>query len=203
MAATAPIAEPDFDPLVEFVGMWNTRLAERYLPIPELPGAKYECVDGRLFVTPSKAFSNTYGETRLARLLGPAADAAGLYITSTVNLIVHPEKWIQPDLTVLHTPPRDDDEDKWVPAELCTMVVEFVSPSSRRRDRIDKPAICAAAGVPYFMHVEMVRKLHHVSVTLYKLDDGNYRQIEGALAGAEFKADEPFPIQFAPEDLLY
>ena len=35
MAATAPIAEPDFDPLVEFVGMWNTRLAERYLPADE------------------------------------------------------------------------------------------------------------------------------------------------------------------------
>jgi hypothetical protein len=86
MAATTPTTEPDFDPLVEFVGMWNTRLAERHLPIPELPGAKYECVDGRLFVTPS---------------------------------------------------------------------------------------------------------------------DGNYRQIEAALAGEQFKADEPFPIQFAPEDLLY
>jgi Uma2 family endonuclease len=203
MAATAPIAEPDFDPLVEFVGMWNTRLAERYLPIPELPGAKYECVDGRLSVTPSEAFSNAYGESRLVRLLGEAAEPSGLIVTTTLNLAFTPDTWIQPDVAVLHTPPRDEHEEVWVPAELCTMAVEFVSPSSRKRDRIDKPDLCASAGIPYFMRIEIVRKLRHVEVKLYKLDDGTYRQIEGALAGAEFKADEPFPIQFAPEDLLY
>jgi Uma2 family endonuclease len=203
MAATAPISEPDFDPLVEFVGMWNTRLAERYLPIPELPGAKYECVEGRLFVTPSEAFSNAYGESRLVRLLSGTGEAAGLIVTTTLNLAFGPATWIQPDVAVLHTAPRDEHEEVWVPAELCTMAVEFVSPSSRKRDRIDKPELCAAGGIPYFMRVEIVRKLRHVEVKLYKLDDGNYRQIEAALAGEQFKADEPFPIQFAPEDLLY
>lgn len=203
MAAPVPLAESDFDPLVEFAGMWNTRLADRYLPIPELPGAKYECVDGRLFVSPSEAFSNTYGETALVRLLSSGSRTAGFYVTTTVNLAFNPDHWIQPDVTVLHTLPRDDSEDKWVPAALCTMVVEFVSPSSRRRDRIDKPGICAAAGIPYFMRVELTRKLRTVSVQLLKLDDGDYRLIEQALARQVFRVDEPFPIEFAPEDLLY
>jgi hypothetical protein len=203
MAATAPIAEPDFDPLVEFVGMWNIRLAERYLPIPELPAAKYECVDGRLVVTPGEAYSNAYGESELLAFLRPAARVAGLHVTTSLNLAFHPDTWMQPDIAVLHTLPRDEHEDVWVPAELCTMAVEFVSPSSRKRDRIDKPGLCAAGGIPYFMRVEIVRKLRHVSVQLLKLDGRNYRVIEDALSGGEFKVDEPFPIQFAPEDLLY
>jgi Uma2 family endonuclease len=203
MAAPAPIAGPEFDPLVEFVGMWNTRLAEHYLPVPELPGAKYECVDGRLIMTPSEGLSNTYGESRLIRLLGSATDAAGLYITTTVNLAFSPGKWIQPDVTVLHELPRDDQGDIWIPSELCTMVVEFVSRSSRSRDRIDKPAICAAGGIPYFMRVEIARPLRHVEVKLHKLVDGRYEQIAIALAGQVFHAEEPFPMEFAPKDLLY
>jgi Uma2 family endonuclease len=203
MAAPAPIAEPEFDPLVEFAGMWNTRLADRYLPIPDLPGVRYECVDGRLIMTPSEGFSNAYGESQLITILGPAARAAGLHLTTAVNLVVSPGTWIQPDVTILHTLPRDDHEDIWVPAELCTMVVEFVSPSSRLRDRFDKPALCAAAGIPYYMRVELVRKLRHVSVALLKLDDGSYREIGDALSGKRFRCGEPFPIEFAPEDLLY
>lgn len=42
----------DFDPLVEFYGMWNTELAERHLPIPETHARKYECVGGYLIMSP-------------------------------------------------------------------------------------------------------------------------------------------------------
>lgn len=38
---------------------------------------------------------------------------------------------------------------------------------------------------------------------LDKLVDGRYERIAAALAGQSFAADEPFPIRFAPEDLLY
>lgn len=197
------MAAPAFDPLIDFDGQWNTRLAERYLPLPELPGATYECVEGKLFVTPSEAFSNTYGEARLVRILGPAVDAAGYFVTTTVNLTLNPGTWLQPDVTVLHTLPADEHEDRWVPVTSCLMAVEFVSPSSRRTDRIDKPALYAAAGVPYLMRVEIVRKLRHASVALMKLTGGEYRDIAGALTGQRMVTDEPFPIDFPVEDLLY
>jgi hypothetical protein len=29
-----------FDPLIDFAGMWNYKLAGRYLPLPELPRAR-------------------------------------------------------------------------------------------------------------------------------------------------------------------
>lgn len=197
------MAAPAFDPMVDFDGVWNTRLAERYLPLPELPTARYECVDGRLFVSPAEAFSNTYGESELGALLRPAARAAGFFLANTANVAFTPDTWIQPDLVILHSPPTTPGEDKWVPVRLCTLVAEFVSPSSRSRDRIDKVDICAAGGVPYFLRVEIARQIRHVSVELLKLVDGRYEPLAAALAGQLFEAAEPFAMRFAPEDLLY
>ncbi len=194
-------AEPVFDPLVDLAGLWTTDMADRYLPMPGLP-ARYECVDGRLVLTPTEAFSNSYGEHRLSALLQPAATIARLYVSGPVNLAFSPDAWIQPDLTVLHTKPRTAHENKWVPAELCTLVVEFVSPSSRGRDKIDKPAMCAAANIPYFMRVELVPEMGHASVILLKLQNGAYKALTMAIAGQGFETEEPFPMSFDPRDLL-
>jgi hypothetical protein len=35
-----------FDPLVDLGGMWTTQFADRHLPLPELPDARYECIGG-------------------------------------------------------------------------------------------------------------------------------------------------------------
>ncbi|MGN9767510.1 hypothetical protein ACTMS2_20410 [Micromonospora sp. SD12] len=42
-----------------------------------------------------------------------------------VNLTFSPRRWIQPDVTVLHALPKTDEEDRWIPAHLCTMAAEF------------------------------------------------------------------------------
>ncbi|MFG3422293.1 Uma2 family endonuclease [Micromonospora sp. NPDC049460] len=192
-----------FDPLTDFDGMWTTRLADRYLPLPEVPAARYECIDGRLVMTPAEVGTNSYGEAKLIRLLGPAAETAGLYVYGQVNLTFTPQRWIQPDVTVLHTLPADDEEDRWIPVKLCTMAVEFVSPGSRRQDFVDKPRRCAEGGVPYFMRIEITRRLRHVSVELYSLDEeGAYVILAEALGGQRLHADAPFPIDFDPADLL-
>lgn len=49
-----------FDPLVDLDGMWTTQFADRYLPLPELPDARYECIDGRLVMTPAEVGTNSY-----------------------------------------------------------------------------------------------------------------------------------------------
>lgn len=191
-----------FDPLVDLDGIWTTSLADRYLPLPELPPARYECIDGRLVMTPAEVGTNSYGEMSLAHLLRPAARAAGFYVYGQVNLTFTPQRWIQPDVTILHTPPKTDEEDRWVPASLCTMAVEFVSPGSRRQDFVDKPRRCAEAGVPYFMRVELVRRLRHATVELFTLADGGYVTTATATGGQRLRAQAPFPIDLDPADLL-
>ena len=83
------------------------------------------------------------------------------------------------------------------------MVVELLSPSSARNDKIDKPRICADAGIPYFMRVELVPTISHASVILLKIVDGEYKKLAAGIAGQTFQADEPFPVSFDPRDLLF
>jgi Uma2 family endonuclease len=196
---------PDtFDPLVDFDGMWTTDLADRYLPLPELPDARYECIDGRLVVSPTEVSSNSYGAIELSSLIKATARAAGFYVLGPVNLTFGSGRWIVPDLTVLHTLPKDDQEDKWVPANYVLMPVEFVSRSQdgRKRDFVDKPRRCAEAGIPYFMRVQIVRQLRGVTVELLKLGDEGYELLTEAAGGQEFATNEPFGMRFAPRDLV-
>lgn len=192
-----------FDPLVDLDGMWTTQFADRYLPLPGLPDARYECIDGRLVMTPAEVGTNSYGEIELAHLLKPGAKAHGFYVFGQVNLTFSPRRWIQPDITVLHALPKTDEEDRWIPAHLCTMAVEFVSPDSRRQDFVDKPMRCAEGRVPYFLRVELSRRLGHAQAELFTLGKfGGYDTVAKAVGGRRLSADLPFPIDFDPADLL-
>ncbi|TCO64739.1 Uma2 family endonuclease [Actinocrispum wychmicini] len=189
---------PDFDPLVEFYGMWNTELAELYLPLPNVPMiGKYECLDGYLIMSPREGTPNSYATVILGSLLIEPARAAGFRAYSAVNMGFYPNRWIEPDLTVLNAPTKGLT---WVPADRVLMPVEFVSPSSRRRDRLDKPALCADAGVPYFMRVEINKYDAHVE--LLRLDGDKYVMHAKALSGQQFETELPFPLSFDPGVLL-
>lgn len=56
VAAALDYDPAEFDPLVELYGLWTPELADRYLPIPGMPPAKYECLDGKLIVSPYEGF---------------------------------------------------------------------------------------------------------------------------------------------------
>ncbi|MGC9665791.1 Uma2 family endonuclease [Planosporangium sp. 12N6] len=73
--------------------------------------------------------------------------------------------------------------------EDVTIVVEIVSPGTRRRDRMEKPAVYAGAGIPYFWRVEQ----DPVRVYAYTLKNGTY--VELADSAEELVLDEPFPIR--------
>jgi Uma2 family endonuclease len=193
----------EFDPLREFFGMWNTKLAERYLPLPELPSARYECVNGSLIVSPYERSANSRAAYKLGRYFDEPAHAAGFIVFGSINLTFSPGRWIEPDVTVLHRVPDNDEDDLWVPAQYCTLPVEIISRSSRRRDRIDKPALCAQVGIPFFMQIEVVRRLGQVTVTLLELGgDRRYETVAQAANGQRFEMKAPFECAFDPADLL-
>lgn len=193
-----PMVPSGFDPLVELRGLWTTKLAERYLPIDGLPPAKYECLDGNLIMSPRENTGNAYGALELGALLRAPARKIGALAYSALNVMFDDRRWIEPDLVVLRRPVKQVD---WVPAELVLMPIEFVSRSSRRTDRIDKPALCAAAGMPYFMTVEIGRRDVHVE--LLRLDEsGEYIVHAKALTGQEFSTELPFQLSFDPAELV-
>jgi hypothetical protein len=123
---------------------------------------------------------------------------AGFFPYSSINMRFDFQRWIEPDLTVLRQQVR---QVTWVQPDVALMPIKFVSRSSMRKDRIDKPALCAAAGVPYYMWIEISD--HEAHVELLRLDDsGTYVVQAKALAGQEFRTDLPFPLSFDPAVLL-
>ncbi len=189
----------EFDPLVEFHGRWTMELAERYLPIPGIPASKYECWDGRLYMAPAEAAQNSYGAQKLGRLFAPGAEAAGFYVYGPVNLSMgRPDRWLQPDLTTLRSP----ETGTWVAAHECLMPVEFVSPSSEVRDKLDKPLLYASVGIPWYMTVELDSGTDRATVALHRRDKWDYVQTLKVLAGQRFEMTVPFKAAFDPGDPL-
>ncbi len=195
-----PLTMPgEFDPLVELYGMWNTGLAERYLPIPRAHAGKYECLGGYLIMSPYEGPANSFGQLKLGMLLHDPAQRAGFVPYLNVNLRFAPDTWIEPDLAVLQRTPADDT---WVSTSEVLVPVEFVSPSRKRRDRIDKPALCAEAGIPWYLRVEIDRARSTAYVRLDRLVDGGYTEHASAHDGQRFTITEPFPLDFDPAILL-
>lgn len=194
----APAMGGPFDPLVDLDGMWTTDLAERYLPIEGMPPATYECVDGKLILSPYEAGQNVYAADELRTIVKPAVREARLHVYTTINLRMSYQRWIQPDFTVTRTLV----DGTWAEAADVVLVGEFVSRSSRTRDRIDKPSLCAEAGIPFYLLGEVDRNEEFVSLHLLHLTDGHYRPVAVALAGERFHTDQPFAMSFDPIQLL-
>lgn len=196
----APAFDPDeFDPLVELFGMWTPELADRYLPIPGMPPAKYECLDGKLILSPYEGSANAYAAYRLVTLTENPVREMGGGAYTTLNVQLSGFRWIQPDFVLLKQPARGR---VWIPAEDVLLVGECVSPSSKKNDRINKPALCAQAGVEYFMRVEVSYAHEKAEATLLRLDDDTYHSYAKALNGQLFETDLPFPLSFDPAELL-
>jgi Uma2 family endonuclease len=194
----APAHVPSFDPLIDFDGLWTPALAERYLPIDGAPPARYEAVEGKLIMSPREGSANSWATKRLLIMMDGPVSAVGHALYSALNVQLRLNTWIEPDLVVLVEPVK---RLTWVPANKVLMPIEFVSPSSRRRDRIDKPRLAAEVGIPYYLRVEIDQR-DSAEMHLFELAGGEYRPIASALAGERFAIDLPFVVDLDPADLL-
>jgi Uma2 family endonuclease len=114
-------------------------------------GNKYELVRGELFVTPPPSYDHETIGARLTQILVPYVAAHGL------GLVYHPRavlrfegSEVEPDLMVRAVAPGAD----WDRAPVPILVVEILSPSTRRRDREQKRALYAEAGVAEYWMVD-------------------------------------------------
>jgi Uma2 family endonuclease len=194
-----PVHDQPFDPLIDLDGLWTPELAEQYLPIDGAQPARYEAINGKLVMSPREGSANSWAALELGYLLRTPVRAAGHAVYSALNVQLAPRTWIEPDLVVLNEPVVNLT---WVPADNVLMPIEFVSPSSRRRDRIDKPRLFADAGIPYYLRVEIARELNSAELHLFELAGDGYKPIASALTGEQFRVERPFEVSFDPKDLL-
>jgi len=110
-------------------------------------GNKYELIHGELFVTPPPPTDHETILARLTRLLEPYVERHQL------GLVYHPRAVVrvrgsepEPDLMVRQPPPTHLKND-WEKVPLPILVVEVLSPFTRRRDHAHKRRWYAEIGV--------------------------------------------------------
>jgi Uma2 family endonuclease len=175
-------------------GRWTAQRA--LAELPETNDVIIEVIDGSLLVSPRGGSDHANAIAELLTQGRPAAKAAGYRMYSAVNLMVGEELPI-PDLVVVQ---HDGNRKVWFDASQVVLVVEIMSPSTRRLDRIVRPRIYAEGGIPYYLRVEF--RGEDPVMLLHELVDGEYRPIVVAAAGTTFTMHEPFEFAIDPVELL-
>lgn len=125
--------------------------------LPDLPddGQRYELVDGGLVVTPPATQRHQDLSADLWSCLEKAAPP-GWRVRYEYSLPFAEDTQRVPDVVVFRWPlqhPRPDARNPLGPADVG-LIVEVVSPSTRRTDRFAKPGEYAEAGIPLFWRLE-------------------------------------------------
>jgi Uma2 family endonuclease len=116
-------------------------------------GNRYEVVGGELLVTPAPRPAHAAIVEELGRILDDWCRAAGIGAAWRASpAVVTVESEVQPDIVLRArmTPPPD----RWDDAPLPMLVVEVLSPSSRRHDLVTKRAFYMECGVPEYWIVD-------------------------------------------------
>ena len=121
-------------------------------------GNKYELVRGELFVTPPPTDPHETIASRLTRILDPYVEQHGLGFVYRPRAVMRFEgSEVEPDLMVRSLHPSDEPD--WDDAPIPLLIVEILSPSTRRRDQVQKRSLYMDAGVAEYWMVDPERRV--------------------------------------------
>jgi len=116
-------------------------------------GNKYELIHGELFVSPAPTDDHETIGARLTRILDPFVERNGLGLIYRPKAVIQlTDSQVEPDLFVRQ--PQANRKASWRTAPLPSLVVEVLSPSTRRRDREHKRRFYLELGVPEYWIVD-------------------------------------------------
>jgi Uma2 family endonuclease len=160
-------------------------------------GQRYELIDGGLLVTPGPAPLHQRVTVRLVKLLDDHV-ARGFEALTPVDLDCGGDNVLQPDIVVLPSKIVDSGV-RVVRAGDVLLVVEVVSPSSVRMDRVLKPQIYAEAGIPNYLLVELAEP----KVTWFRRSATGMYAVHAEAAGDEpLLLTHPLGVEVTPLALV-
>lgn len=112
---------------------------------------------------------------------------------TAVGVAVALKDSLEPDVLLMRRPLTLTHH--FVLPDQTAIVVEVVSPGTRRRDRLEKPAVYAAAGIPHYWRIEQ----DPVHVFAYDLVDGSYALVADSID--ELVLSAPFEIRLPISDI--
>jgi Uma2 family endonuclease len=153
---------------------------------------RVELLDGVLSVVPSPSGGHQKINYRVVAWLERNAPG-DLEALMAVGVITGYRDTLEPDVTLLRKPV--DFDHHYYPAAQVLLAVEIVSPSTKRRDRMEKPLMYATAGIPHFWRIEQ----NPIHVFAYDLIDGEYKLV--ADSDSELVLTAPFEIKLPIRDI--
>jgi Uma2 family endonuclease len=147
---------------------------EDYARLPD-DGKRYEILDGELYVTASPSPFHQRLSKRLQRRLEDYFEVRGLgeVFNAPTDLILAQHDIVVPDLVIVAEPGQLSSRAiEGAPL----LVVEILSPSTRRRDRGIKMRRYAALGVPHYWIVDPDAQ----TIECWRLEGSEYRLVTQA-----------------------
>jgi Uma2 family endonuclease len=130
-------------------GVWTLDALDR---LPD-DGNRYELLDGELLVTPAPSPAHEFLANELRALLEPYVRRHGLGRVFVPRAVVRASgSELEPDLMVRSVPAVRPDSWEQMPVPL--LVAEILSPTTRRRDVVDKRAFYRRCGVSTYWCVD-------------------------------------------------
>lgn len=150
----------------------KTLTYDDYLEMTEEPGYRLEILEGVLVKEPSPSVLHQRVSRRLLRLLedyfgdtDPRGEVFGAPLDTTLSNITV----VQPDLLFISGKQRDIEKETRIDGS-PELVVEIISPTSRRKDRVQKMQIYQKAGIRHYWLVDPEEK----TLECFGLRDGIY-----------------------------
>jgi len=171
--------------------------ADEVLGWPE-DGIRHEVFDGGLHVSPHANLDHQMLLERLRTALHPALPDDWAML-GPINLRMGADTLLVPDLVVLSRVARGAVAAD--PAD-TRLVVEVVSPGSRRMDRLIKPALYAEAGITHFWLIDDLDAATGPSLRVFRLPPGATAYPFAAAQTGTVTVTEPFPVTLDLAGLL-
>ena len=150
-----------------------------YCALPEEPGYRFEVLDGILVKDPSPNVPHQRVIPRLWQILQDyfqVNDPQGEVFLSPLDVTIGDYTVVQPDLLYVSGQQRQIIRHERIHGS-PTLVVEVISPSSGRKDRLQKMRIYQDAGIEHYWLVDPAEK----TLECFSLRDGFYARVAGGM----------------------
>jgi len=159
-------------------------------------GHRYELIEGALIVTPSPATNHQICSMRLGYLLHRRLPPELTVLAAPYDYVINKSTVLEPDLLIARTEDLTPQNLQVTPV----LVVEILSPSTRRLDMGTKRTVYADAGVPGYWIVDVSAKVP--SLTVLTLGVGGGYDEAAMVAGDEAWTDPVLGVTVVPARLV-
>lgn len=160
-----------------------------YAVLPD-DGKRYEIIEGELHMTPAPTTRHQRISIRIERVLLDCLvdNGQGEVLDAPIDVLLDPENVVQPDIVFIRRENADMIGEKNIQGS-PDLIIEILSPSTRRKDVLVKSALYARFRVPFYWIVDPDLD----RIERFALDDqGGYRLL-GTASSPEVLEPSEFP----------